>query len=133
MAGLALASAGLGLLAGTPVAGSDAVALAPAMSLIAVGGGLAFLPLILIAVGDARPQDAGLASGLVSTSQMVGGAVGLAVLVTVAAARTAAVGAAGDAAALDEGDHAAFLVAGAATVAGLVLAMRPPAPGAPPG
>ncbi|HEX9496136.1 MAG TPA: MFS transporter [Candidatus Limnocylindria bacterium] len=133
IAGLSLASAGFVLLARTPVAGSYAVDLAPAMCLIAVGGGLAFLPLILIAVGDARPQDAGLASGLVSTSQMVGGAVGLAVLVTVAAARTAAVGAAVDAAALNEGYHAAFIVAGLATVAGLVLAMRLPAQVAPPG
>jgi EmrB/QacA subfamily drug resistance transporter len=94
LVGMSLATAGLALLARTPVAGSYLVDVAPAMLLIAIGGGLGFLPLILIATSDARPQDSGLVSGLVSTSQMVGGAVGLAVLATIAAARTFGVGAA---------------------------------------
>jgi MFS family permease len=93
------------------------------MLLIAVGGGLGFLPLILIATGEATPQDSGLVSGLVSTSQMVGGAIGLAVLVSLAAART---GGATDPAALNDGYHVAFLAAAALTVAGLVLAARLP-------
>jgi MFS family permease len=110
------------------VAGSYAVDLAPPLFLIAVGGGLAFLPLILIATSDATPQDSGLISGLVSTFQMVGGAIGLAVLVTIAAARTAAAAAGGqaDAAALNEGYHAAFLTGAALAAIGLVLATRLP-------
>ncbi|MEA2661645.1 MAG: hypothetical protein QOH08_1217 [Chloroflexota bacterium] len=128
LVGMSLAAAGLALLARTPVAGSYAVDLAPPLFLIAVGGGLAFLPLILIATSDATPQDSGLISGLVSTFQMVGGAIGLAVLVTIAAARTAAAAAGGqaDAAALNEGYHAAFLTGAALAAIGLVLATRLP-------
>ena len=120
--GMSLATFGLLLLARTPVAGSYAVDLAPAMFLIAIGGGLAFLPLILIAVADARPQDSGLVSGLVSTSQMVGGAIGLAVLVSIATARTALIGGGvEDAAALNEGYHLAFLVAASLAATGVLL------------
>jgi len=128
VSGMSLAVVGLALLARTPVAGSYAVDLAPAMFLIAIGGGLGFLPLMLIATSEARPEDSGLVSGLVSTSQMVGGAIGLAVLVTIAAARTAAVsaGTSADAAALNEGYHAAFLVGAALAAAGLALATRLP-------
>jgi EmrB/QacA subfamily drug resistance transporter len=128
VAGMSLAVVGLALLARTPVAGSYAVDLAPAMFLIAIGGGLGFLPLILISTGEARPEESGLVSGLVSTSQMVGGAIGLAVLVTIAAARTAAAsgGAPADAAALNEGYHAAFLVGAMLAAGGLALATRLP-------
>lgn len=126
--GLSLATAGLALLARTPLEGSYVVDLAPAMFLIAIGGGVGFLPLILIATGDARPQDSGLVSGLVSTSQMVGGAVGLAILATIAAARTLGLagGVAADAPALLEGYHAAFLVAALLAGAGVTLATRLP-------
>jgi EmrB/QacA subfamily drug resistance transporter len=124
LAGMSIAVVGLGLLARTPVAGSYAVDLLPPMLLIAVGGGLGFLPLILIAVGDAGPDDSGLISGLVSTSQMVGGAIGLAVLVSLAAARTGS--AIADPTALNDGYHVAFLVAAALTAIGLALATRLP-------
>ncbi|HEV8670151.1 MAG TPA: MFS transporter [Candidatus Limnocylindria bacterium] len=126
--GISLATIGLALLARAPLAGSYALDLAPAMFLIAIGGGLGFLPLILIATGDARPQDSGLVSGLVSTSQMVGGAVGLAILATIAAARTFGVsgGVAADASALLDGYHAAFLVAASFAAGGVALATRLP-------
>jgi EmrB/QacA subfamily drug resistance transporter len=124
LAGMSIAVVGLALLARTPVTGSYASDLLPAMLLIAVGGGLGFLPLILIAVGDAGPEDNGLVSGLVSTSQMVGGAIGLAVLVSLAAARTG--GAIADPAALNDGYHVAFLVAAGLTATGLALATRLP-------
>jgi len=129
LTGMSFAAVGLTLLARAPVAGSYAVDLAPAMMLIAVGGGLAFLPLILIATNDARPQDNGLISGLVSTSQMVGGAIGLAVLVTVATARTAGIAGVGAAQpeALLEGYHLAFLCGAVLTAIGLALATRLPA------
>jgi len=123
-AGMSLAVIGLVLLARAPVAGSYAVDVLPAMLLIAVGGGLGFLPLILIATADASRDDNGLVSGLVSTSQMVGGAIGLAVLVSLAAARTG--GASADPAALNDGYHVAFLVAAGLTAAGLALATRLP-------
>jgi len=123
LAGMSIAVLGLALLGRAPVAGVYAIDVLPAMLLIAVGGGLGFLPLILIATGEATPQDSGLVSGLVSTSQMVGGAIGLAVLVSLAAART---GGATDPAALNDGYHVAFLAAAALTVAGLVLAARLP-------
>jgi MFS family permease len=125
--GMSLATVGLSLLTRTPVAGTYLIDLAPAMLLIAVGGGLGFLPLILIATSDARPQDSGLVSGLVSTSQMVGGAVGLAILATIAAARTFGVGgASANAAALLEGYHLAFVVAASLAAVGVTLAIRLP-------
>jgi len=124
LAGMSIAVLGLALLARAPVAGVYAVDVLPAMLLIAVGGGLGFLPLILIATGEATPQESGLVSGLVSTSQMVGGAIGLAVLVTLAAATTGA--AVADPAALNDGYHLAFLAAAALTAGGLVLATRLP-------
>jgi EmrB/QacA subfamily drug resistance transporter len=125
--GMSLATAGLALLSRTPVAGTYLLDLAPAMLLIAIGGGLGFLPLILIATSDARPQDSGLVSGLISTSQMVGGAVGLAVLATIAAARTFSVGGvSADASALLEGYHLAFVVAASLAAVGVILATRLP-------
>ena len=83
---LALASiaAGLVLLARVPVDGVYAADLLPAMLLLGVGGGLAFPALMTLAMSGAAPEDSGLASGLVNTTQQVGGAVGLAILATVA-------------------------------------------------
>jgi EmrB/QacA subfamily drug resistance transporter len=124
LAGMSIAVLGLALLARAPVAGVYAVDVLPPMLLIAVGGGLGFLPLILIATGEATPQESGLVSGLVSTSQMVGGAIGLAVLVSLAAARTA--GASADPAALNDGYHLAFLAAATLTAGALMLATRLP-------
>jgi EmrB/QacA subfamily drug resistance transporter len=124
LSGMSIAVVGLALLGRAPVGGSYAIDLLPAMLLIAIGGGLGFLPLILIAVGDTGPEENGLVSGLVSTSQMVGGAIGLAVLVSLAAARTGA--AIADPTALNDGYHVAFLVAAALTAIGLALATRLP-------
>jgi len=128
--GMSFAAAGLALLARTPLAGTYVVDLAPAMFLIAIGGGLGFLPLILIATGDARPEHSGLVSGLISTSQMVGGAVGLAILATMAAARTLSAETTSEAAALLDGYHLAFLVAALLAGMGVALATRLPS-GAP--
>ena len=65
------------------------------MVLLGVGAGIAFNPLMLAAMNDVGPQDSGLASGIVNTAFMMGGALGLAVLASAAAARTAALQAAG--------------------------------------
>jgi EmrB/QacA subfamily drug resistance transporter len=132
--GMSLAVCGLALLARAPLNGSYAMDVAPAMFLIAIGGGLGFLPLILIGVGDARAQDSGLVSGLLSTSQMVGGAIGLAILVSIATARTVGIsaGIAADASALNEGYRLAFVVAASLAAIGVALATRLPSGSAQP-
>ena len=58
------------------------------MILLGFGAGIAFNPVLLAAMGDVEPQESGLASGVVNTSFMMGGALGLAVLVSVAASRS---------------------------------------------
>jgi hypothetical protein len=91
----------------------------PAMTLLGIGAGIAFNPLLLAAMNDVPPSDTGLASGMVNTSFMMGGALGLAVLASLAAARTATVEghatASGAPEALNAGYHLAF-GAGAAFV-----------------
>jgi EmrB/QacA subfamily drug resistance transporter len=108
--GLLLAAAGLLLFARAPVAGSIWVDVVPAMLLLGVGSGIAFNPLLLAAMNDVPQEDSGLASGMVNTSFMMGGALGLAVLASLAAAQTqqaAALGS-GTAEALNAGYHLAF-------------------------
>jgi EmrB/QacA subfamily drug resistance transporter len=111
-AGLLLAALGLLLLARAPVDGQFAVDVLPSMVLLGLGAGTAFNPVLLAAMGDVEPTEAGLASGLVNTSFMMGGALGLAVLASLAASRTDALLAEGEGqlAALTGGYHAAFLV-----------------------
>jgi hypothetical protein len=130
--GLALAAAGLALLVQAPVDGQFLVGVAPSMLLLGFGAGMALNPLLLAAVGDVEQRDAGLASGIVNTSFMMGGGLGLAVLASVASARTDALLAAGspEANALVGGYHLAFLVgAGFAALAAVLTAslMREPA------
>lgn len=124
--GLLLAAAGLLLFARAPVDGTLWVDIVPGMALLGFGAGLAFNPLFLAAMSDARPEEAGLASGLVNTSFMMGGALGLAVLASVAAARTATAGAVVDPLALLAGYRLAFLVAGLAALvaAGIAATLR---------
>jgi EmrB/QacA subfamily drug resistance transporter len=125
-AGLGLAAVGLLLFARAPVDGTFVVDVLPSMILLGLGAGMAFNPVLLAAMGDVEPQDAGLASGVVNTAFMMGGALGLAVLASVAAARTDALGGASDLEALTAGYHVAFLVgaifaAAAAAIGGLLL------------
>ena len=87
-AGLLLAGLGLALFARAPVDGTFVVDVLPAMILLGLGAGMAFNPVLLAAMNDVEPQDAGLASGVVNTSFMMGGALGLAVLASLAASRT---------------------------------------------
>lgn len=88
VAGLALAALGLLLFARAPVAGNFWVHVFPGMVLLGVGAGIAFNPMLMAAMHDVEPDDAGLASGLVNTAFMLGGALGLAVLASIAAARS---------------------------------------------
>ena len=126
--GLLLASAGLLLFARAPVDGNFVVDVLPSMILLGLGAGMAFNPVLLAAMSDVEPTEAGLASGVVNTSFMMGGALGLAVLASLAASRTNTLLAAGEsqAAALTGGYHVAFLVgalfaAAAAALGGLLL------------
>ena len=122
-AGLTLAGIGLLLFARAPVDGNFVVDVLPAMILLGLGAGTAFNPVLLAAMSDVEPQDAGLASGVVNTAFMMGGALGLAVLASVAASRTDTLLADGDsqAAALTGGYHLAFLVGAIFAVAAAAL------------
>ena len=126
--GLGLASIGLLLFARAPVDGNVWVDVLPAMLLLGFGAGIAFNPVLLAAMSDVAPEEAGLASGVVNTAFMMGGALGLAILASLAASRSDTLEASGDSAleALNGGYHAAFLVgalfaATAATVGGVFL------------
>jgi EmrB/QacA subfamily drug resistance transporter len=121
--GLLLSAVGLVLFARAPVDGSFAVDVLPSMILLGFGAGMAFNPVLLAAMSDVEPGDAGLASGVVNTSFMMGGALGLAVLASLAASRTDSLRASGDAplVALNGGYHVAFLVGAAFAVAAAVL------------
>jgi EmrB/QacA subfamily drug resistance transporter len=126
--GLGLAGLGLLWLARAPVDGSYLVDIFPSMVLLGFGAGMAFNPVLLAAMSDVSPQESGLASGIVNTSFMMGGALGLAVLASVSASRASSLLDAGhsQAAALTSGYHAAFLIGaifagGAALIGGLLL------------
>src|SRR5437763_8389838 len=132
-AGLTCAAVGLLLFARAPVGGSFVADVLPSMILLGIGAGIAFNPVLLAAMSDVAPEESGLASGIVNTAFMMGGALGLAVLASVAASRTASLGGAGDLSALLAGYHLAFLVgaifavAAAATGVGCPLSMTPAA------
>ncbi|WP_433306880.1 MFS transporter [Actinoplanes sp. CA-030573] len=85
IAGLALVAGGLAWFARVPADGSYATDVLPSMLLLGLGGGLAFPALAALAMSDATPEDAGLASGVFSTTAEVGSALGLAVLATLSA------------------------------------------------
>jgi MFS family permease len=105
------------------------------MLLMGFGAGMSFNPMLLIAMSDATPEESGLASGVVNTAFMMGGSLGLAILASVAASRTAAVGAslsstfassdstslALTSVALTSGYQAAFLVGGLFALAASLL------------
>jgi len=134
--GLLLAAAGLALFAWAPVDGSFTLHVLPGMLLLGLGAGMALNPLLLAAMSEVGPTDSGLASGVVNTAFMMGGALGLAVLASLAAARTGGLLAAGAdrLVALLGGYQAAFLVgacfAALAAVLGAAL-LRNPATAAP--
>lgn len=129
LAGTAALVAGLVFFAFSPVDASYWVHVFPMTVLLGLGAGLAFPALMTVAMADVEPQDAGLASGLVNTSAQVGGALGLAVLATVAASHTSGLQADGEAvaSALNSGFHVAYLVgAGLALVAGVIAVLTLP-------
>ncbi len=121
--GLTVASIGLALLARAPVGGHYIVDVLPGMMLLGFGAGTALNPVLLAAMGDVEQRDAGLASGVVNTSFMMGGALGLAVLASVAASRTSHLLAAGHshASALTGGYHVAFAIGAVFALTAAVL------------
>ena len=120
--GMGLVTAGLLLFARAPVDASFWVDVLPAMIILGVGVGMAMNPVLMAAMSDVGPEESGLASGVVNTGFMMGGALGLAVLASVAAWKTG-----GDTAAtsLHAGYQLAFVIGAvfSATAAGLALAL----------
>jgi MFS family permease len=111
-AGLALVALGLALFSLAPAGGSFALHVLPGMLLLGLGCGIALNPVLLAAMSDVGPTESGLASGIVNTAFTMGGALGLAVLASLAAARTEHLQSSGLAApvALNGGYQLAFLV-----------------------
>jgi EmrB/QacA subfamily drug resistance transporter len=132
IAGLSLIVAGLLLFTQAPVGGSYVVHVLPVLILLGLGGGICFPALMGLSMADVKPEDAGLASGLIGTTAEVGAALGLAVLATLSATRTESLATAGKPAldALTSGFHYSFAVAAAIVAASVVIActlMRPKA------
>jgi EmrB/QacA subfamily drug resistance transporter len=125
LAGLALFMAGLALFARVPIDGGYVVDVLPVMVLLGVGAGLCFPALMTLAMSGATLDDAGLASGLINTTAQVGGALGLAVLATLSASRSAALIGAGEPtpAALTSGYHLAFGIGAVLVLAAIAVAV----------
>jgi EmrB/QacA subfamily drug resistance transporter len=124
VAGLGLISAGLALFAFAPESGGYWLHLFGPLVILGVGGGIAFPPLMGLAMSGAAPQDAGLASGLVNTTAQVGGALGLAVFATLSSGRTGRLLEAGHSlpAALTGGYHLGFGIAALLVLCGVAVA-----------
>ena len=120
LAGMLLLAAGMAWLSQVDADGSYAVDVLPASLVAALGMSLAFIPTLGTAISAARPEEGGLASGIVNTSYQVGSALGLAVMTAVASG--AGADRLGDAAALTHGYAAAFVGAAVVAVAGALAA-----------
>ena len=123
LTGLGLMTLALVLLARTPVDGNWAIDILPATLAVGLGAGIAFNPLLLAAMSGIGQEQAGLASGVVNTAFMMGGAVGLAVLASLADSRTTSLETSGDGplVALNSGYHVAFLVGAVFVVASALV------------
>ena len=126
IAGLLFITAGLLWFSRVPASGGSFAAdvLGPSV-LAAIGLGLSFVSVTIAAVTGTKPQEAGLASGLINTAQQVGGALGLAILATVANSRTQSLlhaGGRSTAVALTKGFDRAFLVGAGFAITGAILA-----------
>ncbi|MCW2765474.1 MAG: putative transporter [Nocardioides sp.] len=120
VAGLLLLAAGMAWLSQVDPGGSFTVDVLPASLLAALGMSLAFIPTLGTAISAARPEEGGLAAGIVNTSYQVGSALGLAVMTAVAAANGA--DQIGNRAALTDGYSAAFIGAAVVALAGALTA-----------
>jgi EmrB/QacA subfamily drug resistance transporter len=122
--GLAFYHHALLLFARAPVDGNYFVDVLPGMLALGLGGGITFNPILLAAMSGVQPSEAGLASGVVNTSFMFGGALGLAILASAAASRTESLTSSGHGPlpALNGGYHLAFLIGAAFAVGAALLA-----------
>ena len=124
---VSLVSIGIGVLlfSLTPVDATYATQVMPATIFISIGAGLGFPSLMGLAMSGATPSDSGLASGLINTSVQIGGAIGLAVLATLASEHTDTLRASGHSVddALNGGFHLAYLVGAALVGVALVVAL----------
>ncbi len=122
--GILLAAGGLWWMSTLDPSSSYAAHVLPTLVVVAAGLGTALVPVIGLATGDAEERDGGLASGLMTSAQQIGGAIGIAVMITVATDRTgdAAAGGAAQALALTEGFAAAFRVEAVVMLVAAVLA-----------
>jgi EmrB/QacA subfamily drug resistance transporter len=120
VAGMLLLAAGMAVLALVRPDGTFVVDVLPASLIAAAGMSLAFIPSLGTAISSARPEEGGLASGIVNTSYQVGSALGLAAMTALAASQGA--DRLGDVAALTDGYAAAFIGAAAIAAAGALLA-----------
>jgi EmrB/QacA subfamily drug resistance transporter len=129
--GLILVAAGLLLFRRAGVNADYTVDLLPGMVLLGVGAGLVFPGLMTLAMSAATPEDSGLASGLVNTTQQVGGALGLAVLATLSTTRTDSLLSHGssNAVALTDGYHLAFTIAAVLLIAAIAIGLALLRPG----
>ena len=123
--GIVSIAVGLLLFARTPVDGSFLIDVVPPVVFIGLGAGLSFPSLMSLAMSGATPSDAGLASGLVNATVQVGGAIGLAVLATLATERTTGRIDSGESAAsaLNSGYHLAYLIGAVLVAAAFVAAV----------
>jgi EmrB/QacA subfamily drug resistance transporter len=123
--GMLLVLGGLLVFARAPLNADYGRDLLPALILLGVGQGLAFLPTVTLAMSGATGENAGLRSGLVNVSQQMGGALGVAVLASVSTSRTDDLLGAGTAhaSALLGGYHLAYVVAAAIIAAGMIAAI----------
>jgi predicted MFS family arabinose efflux permease len=121
--GLSLMTLALLLFARVPVDGSFLVDVLPATLAVGLGAGVAFNPILLAAMSGVAPEQSGLASGVVNTAFMMGGALGLALLASTADSRTTSLLDSGHDSlpALNSGYHAAFLLGGLFVVASAVV------------
>ena len=130
VAGMTFLTAGLIFFTQVSVGGSYVTDLLPGFLLIGVGIGFSFVPITIAALAGVEPAEAGLASGLINTSQQIGGALGIAALSTIATSRTGDAVSAGTAvpSALVDGFTDAFvagaIIAGIGIVAALTLIRR---------
>ena len=130
VAGMTALTAGLVYFTQVSVGGSYVSDLLPGFLLIGFGIGFSFVPISIAALAGVQPAEAGLASGLINTSQQIGGALGIAALSTIATSRTADAVASGTAtqSALVDGFTAAFvagvIIAAVGVVASLTLIRR---------
>jgi MFS family permease len=125
VAGMAFLTAGVAYFTQVSVGGSYLGDLLPGFLLISIGLGFSFVPISIAALAGVQPSEAGLASGLINTSQQIGGALGVAILSTIATTTTDDAVAAGDSVpvALTDGFEAAFIAGTGIALVGILVSL----------